>query len=273
MHGTRTTFALILITAISLLVSFSLFSIEAVAQDPAYHRFIDARTLFAIPNCFNVISNLIFLIVGASGVYLLLVKNRLVILDELKSAYLILFTAVSLVAFGSGYYHLAPGNDTLLWDRLPMAIAFMALFTTLIAETISPSLARRLLYPLISAGVASVLYWHITEQAGAGDLRFYILVQFLPMLLMPIILLLFRSGFNTQRHYWFMLLAYITAKFLEYFDSEIYHATGVISGHSLKHIAAAIAVLLLLRGYMNRRRLSHETGHEIQQEQLPGYTD
>lgn len=254
MQGIRTTssIATLLMSALCLLVPLAVFSIEPMAQDPAYHHFIDQRTLLSIPHCLNVLSNLLFLFVGVTGLYLL-VKDRLVILDEMKPAYLVLFFAVSLVAFGSGYYHLSPSNDTLLWDRLPMAIAFMALFSVVVAETISVKLANRLLYPLIFTGLFSVVYWHITEQAGQGDLRLYILVQFLPMLLIPVILVFFRSRFNTQAHYWFMLMAYVAAKLLEHFDREIYQSLQLVSGHSLKHIAAAIAVIFLLLGFIKRQ--------------------
>ena len=38
-----------------------------IAQDPTYHQFADQRTLLGIPNFWNVVSNLPFVLVGAMG--------------------------------------------------------------------------------------------------------------------------------------------------------------------------------------------------------------
>ncbi len=113
-------------------------------------------------------------------------------------------------------------------------------------------MGKALLYPLLIVGIASVFYWEHTEIKGAGDLRLYALVQFLPMLIIPVILLLFRPRFTLVSGYWWLLLAYLLAKVFEHFDAQIFSALSFISGHSIKHIAAAIGVYLLLFSYEKR---------------------
>ena len=246
-------------TGYTLIIIFSLISIigilnlQAIPQDTHYHLFSDTRTLFDISNFSNVISNLPFLIVGLSGLYTLLIKKKLKGTNEFRIAYITLFSAVSLVSFGSGYYHLAPDNQTLIWDRIPMTITFMSLFTIIISEFISLSLARILLLPLIIIGISSVFYWQFSEISGEGDLRPYILVQFLPMLLIPVIFFSFKSKYTSISGYWWLFTAYIAAKFFEHFDQAIHLLTTFISGHSLKHITAAIGVSILIIYYKNRQ--------------------
>ena len=228
---------------------------EPIAQDSGYHQFADQRTILGVPNFWNVVSNIPFLIVGLMGLFSLLRPGRIQFIVELKPAYVLFFTGVALVNFGSGYYHLWPGNETLVWDRLPMTFAFMALFAVIIAEFASLKVSRLVLWPLVVFGVFSVFYWHFTESAGRGDLRLYALVQFLPMLLIPLLLLLFKPRFTFTSGYWVLLLAYLLAKVFEYYDEGLFESLGFISGHSLKHIVAAVGVFFLLRAYTVREKL------------------
>lgn len=246
---TGLTLLLIVLTAgVSLLLSQ-----PPLPQDLSYHQFVDSRTLFNIANFNNVISNLPFLLVGTIGLYKLLISRQLTILNELKTAYIILFSASCLVAFGSAYYHLSPDNLSLIWDRTPMSIAFMSLYAIIIGEFISTKLGKQLLLPLILAGLTSVIYWYLTESWNAGDLRFYILVQFIPILTMPVILIFFKSAFDNQYGYWWLLSAYFIAKILEHFDAEVYELSLIISGHSLKHVFAALGLYLLIKHYHFRK--------------------
>jgi len=253
-NNEKTGFNLILIITVLSIIAW--LSQDRVAQDINYHDFSDLRTIFSIPNFWNVLSNLPFLIVGFLGLYKLFVKNNLQIINEMKTAYAFLFFGVFLVAFGSGYYHLSPNNQTLVWDRLPMTIAFMAMFAIIVAEFISIQVGKALLWPLLIAGVASVVYWHITELQGLGDLRFYAFVQFFPMLVMPVILLCFKSRFSHLNAYWVLFASYALAKVFELFDQSVYDFLGfAISGHSIKHIVPALGLYVLLLAYQQRKEL------------------
>src|SRR5215467_6367912 len=136
-----------------------------IPQDQSYHAFADQRTFFGIPNFWNVVSNIPFIAVGVAG--LLRLRRNMAI-----SA---LFLGILLTGFGSAYYHLDPNDRTLFWDRLPMAISFMAILANAIEEQISLRVGAGLLWPFIAVGVLSLLVWRWT-----GDLRLYGWVQFFP---------------------------------------------------------------------------------------------
>jgi len=223
------------------------------SQNCSYHHFADTSLIFGVTNFYNVITNSFFFLIGFIALYKLYINKTLIILEEVHYLYFILFAGLIFVSLGSGYYHLNPNNETLLWDRLPMSISFMALFSIVIAEFISMNLAKYLSFPLIIAGMASVLYWYVSELNGVGDLRYYILIQFLPMLIIPMILLLFSSRFNQTKGYWFLLLLYLLAKLCEYFDTQIYTFLEYISGHSIKHMFAALALYILIYVYERRK--------------------
>ncbi|NIA27228.1 MAG: alkaline phytoceramidase [Desulfobulbaceae bacterium] len=226
-----------------------------IPQDPNYHLFADGRTLFAVPNYCNVLSNLPFLFVGLWGLSTVNKYSRGVYAPELAPAYRVFFVGILLTAFGSGYYHVAPSNESLLFDRLPMTIGFAGLFSIVTGEFVSIRIGRRLLRPLLVIGVASVAYWAVTESYGVGDLRPYAFVQFLPMLLIPIILSVYRSASDATRYFWMMIAFYVLAKICEQFDAEIFALGEVVSGHTLKHLFASLTPATLL--YMlTRRRLA-----------------
>jgi hypothetical protein len=248
---------LYLLLAITAIGIAAVFFVKPIPQDHAYHNFADSRTLLHIPNCCNVLSNLPFLFIGLTGMVAVSRKKLQGIFQELKPAYLLFFAGIFLTGFGSGYYHLNPTNNTLVWDRLPMTIAFMAFFSIIIGEFISLEIGRKLLLPLLLIGAASVLYWHFTELSGHGDLRFYALVQFLPIILIPLIILLFKAKTDTNLYTWLVVLAYLIAKILETYDVQIFELTNLISGHTLKHLVASLAPLIFLIGLYKRKIKPH----------------
>lgn len=256
MQTTKENIGLWLIGASALLIFIALILVGPMAQDLTYHSFSDTTPILGIPNALNVLSNLPFLLVGMWGLVLLIKGGQLRILAENKAAYFALFFGVALVAFGSGYYHLWPDNKTLVWDRLPMTIAFMGLVSIVVSEFISVRLGRMLLFPLLAFGIFSVLYWHYTELDGHGDLRPYIYVQFFPIVAIPVVLLSFRSVYNRISCYWWLMAAYVLAKLVEYFDYSIYHHLELLSGHSIKHLIAAIGLYILLSGFRRREKIS-----------------
>ncbi|QBQ55392.1 alkaline phytoceramidase [Nitrosococcus wardiae] len=220
--------------------------LDPIPQDPNYHRFADDRPYFGIPNFLNVISNLPLILVGIIGLGWTLRVRKVAPDPLLLLPYGIFFAGVFLTGMGSCYYHALPENKTLVWDRYPMTLAFMALFSAIWMEHVSRKGGIILLPGFLLLGFFSVWYWEYTERSGLGDLRLYGGVQFVPLLLIPFILAWFRSGYS-KRHYFFYALGfYGLAKVLEHFDRELFQATGVVSGHSLKHLAAALAAFVIL---------------------------
>ena len=128
-----------------------------------------------------------------------------------------------------------------------MTVAFMAFFSVILAEHVNAKLGKRLLWPLVLFGLFSIIYWQYTESIGAGDLRLYGLVQFLPLLLVPVIFVVYPKKFTHSHLLWWFLGMYVVAKLLEYFDEPIFTGLVVISGHSLKHLAAALGLYLYWR--------------------------
>lgn len=233
--------ALLALLVVPLLYLFLLHG-GPIPQDRGYHLFADARTCLGLPNFGNVASNLLFLIGGIAGVLWCLRNGR----AGARLSWTIFFGGVALVFFGSAYYHSAPDDDSLVWDRLPMTVAFMALFAALIAEHYSPKLERPALVSAVAIGIASVMLWRQTD-----DLRAYIWVQVAPFLVI-LFLTAFFPGRFTHRHYLLYGAGiYALAKVAEYYDSEIYSLTYAgISGHSIKHLLAAVGpfcVYLMLR--------------------------
>ena len=235
----------IAILAIAAAAIGGVFLFDPIPQDPAYHAFADARKVAGVANAWNVLSNLPFLAVGAYGFATL----RRLASPELRTHYVVLTVGITLVAFGSAWYHFDPSTRALVWDRLPMTVAFMALFTAVIADRFTWVIGRALLWPAVAAGVASIVWWVRTEVAGAGDLRFYGLVQFLPMLLIPPMLLLRPGQWLRAQWLWAGLGAYLAAKLAEYFDAPIFAGLGFVSGHSLKHLLAAVACAWVLHAF------------------------
>ncbi len=223
-----------------------------IAQPQAYHDFADQRAWRAIPNLGDVLSNLPFLVVGMVGLWRLRRRSRergSHFVDDGPIAFA-LFSGILLTAFGSAFYHWAPSDHTLVWDRLPMAITFMAVVAGVLQDRLSERLGRRSLLPLQLLGLASVVTW-----AGTGDLRLYFLVQFYPLFAIPMLWWRFPPRTTGTRYLVRALISYGVAKLLELGDGRVFEATGgAVSGHTLKHLAAGWASLELLNWWQRRRR-------------------
>jgi hypothetical protein len=224
--------------------------VPSIPQDVDYHNFSDQNLVFGIPNFWNVVSNIPFVIVGALGLHSLK-KNQSHPVHE-QNAWRVLFVGVLLAGFGSAYYHWSPSNDTLLWDRLPMSIGFMGLFAVVIGERLGEAAYRRSFLPLLLLGVFSVFYWYFTEKMGSGDLRLYAIVQFLPLILIPGKIKFLPPKYSHGHYIYGTIGFYLLAKFLEHFDAKTHELLHLISGHSLKHIVAAIGCYYLVRMYQIR---------------------
>src|SRR5262245_51870428 len=135
------------LAAVSIAALFLL--VPPIPQPQSYHSFADQRTLLGIPNFWNVVSNLPFVLVGALG----LARVRV----NLSAS--IFFIGVLLTGFGSSFYHWNPNDIGLFWDRLPMSVAFMSALAYVIGERLDERAGRLLLWPLVGLGIASLLIW------------------------------------------------------------------------------------------------------------------
>lgn len=248
-----------------------------IAQWPDYHDFADRSVLFGIPQAGDVLSNLGFALVGAWGLLRLRPRDH----PRLRAGwpgYRLFLVALVLTAIGSAWYHLAPDNARLAWDRLPIALACAGLLAAVRAETRPGARAGRDTALLALAAAGSVAWWHVTETRGAGDLRPYILVQMLPLVLIPMWQAIHGSPVRDRLGFGAALLLYVLAKAAELLDHEIAASTGWISGHTLKHLlatAAAAAVIAALRLRLREAPLSSpaasDGGGREQREQTAAY--
>jgi hypothetical protein len=215
--------------------------VPPIAQNPNYHHFADENLWLGVPNFWNVVSNLPFVLVGLWGMGYTY-KQNVVIFD--KIVYFSLFFGVSLTGLGSGYYHWQPNNWTLVFDRIPMTLVFMSFTCLVLADLFDRELVKVLFPVLLFLGIFSVLYWYYTETIGKGDLRLYGIVQFLPMLLLPLLAIIYRKKINYLPLLLQIFLVYVVAKLFEKFDVDFFELIP-ISGHSLKHLLAAYATFLM----------------------------
>jgi hypothetical protein len=157
-----------------------------------------------------------------------------------------------MTALGSAGYHWCPDNATLLWDRLPIAIGIMALLAATLSERVSPRLGLHLLPVLMSIGAASVLYWYWSEQQGIGNLNFYIVIQFYSLLLIALMNLMLPAAYTHGNMVLKAMGLYALAKAAEAFDQLIFSLGQLISGHTLKHLIAALAIWWIVQMLQKR---------------------
>ena len=244
---------IIILATVALIAISFVFARGPVSQDPSYHEFADQRTIAGIPNGLNVLSNMAFIISGAWGMAFLALLLKRSGMTTLLLEYLLFFFGIFLSGIGSGFYHYRPDNASLVWDRLPMTMAFMAFLCSMISERIDRRAGAIALTPLLALGAFSVGYWAWSESVGRGDLRLYAVVQFLPLIQLPLILLLFKAPRSYSIPVWSLAIMYVLSKVLEYFDRSVYVTTGFVSGHTLKHVLAAAGTGCILKMLYDRK--------------------
>jgi hypothetical protein len=231
----------------------------AMPQPIAYHRFADRRNLFGIPNFLDVVSNVGFFLAGAAGlVAILRGRARFEFADE-KWPWAIFFLGILLTAFGSAYYHLAPDNDRLFWDRLPMTIAFMGLVSAQIVDRIDVRTGIMLLVPMLLVGAASVIYWRWTEGIGAGNVVPYGVLQGYSVVVLLLLAATAPSRYTRGGDLYWIFGWYVLSKILETFDPQIYAVGNGLSGHTLKHLAAAGAGFVACYMLLHRTLVASDT--------------
>ena len=198
--------------------------------------------MWGIPNFLNVITNAPFLLIGGYGLIRTFKTFEKFPNLTARLIALVLFVGIFIVAFGSGYYHWMPENNTLVWDRAPMTLMFMPLFALLVYDFLGQRLGKIVFYVMVPLGLLSVWYWIYTESQDAGDLRFYAFVQFFPILIAPFILFLYPKKVTYIKNIILLLVFYLLAKLCEHYDDEIFSYFPIMSGHSIKHLFGAYAL-------------------------------
>ncbi len=230
---------LALIGTLTLLALFTF--VPEIPQPLTYHAFADKKSLFGIPNWNNIWSSLLYIPLGIWGLGVAhthkLPKERLL--------WQIFFAGVILIGIGSTAYHLQPNNESLVIDRIPIAIVLMTFLSILVEEEKGAAWGLYLLPFALCLGIFSVIWWIYSERMGAGDLRLYIWVQFIASFA-ALLFAYFRSG----RRRWLLITVaslFAASKVFEFYDVQIYaRSYDLIGGHPIKHILSAAAVVCLI---------------------------
>jgi len=246
---------IVVLAAASVVLACVALFLPRIPQPAGYHDFADHRGWLGIPNFLDVASNVPFALIGFLGIVFLLQQDATSRFHDARERwpYFVMFVGLVLTAFGSSYYHLAPDNARLVWDRVPMTITFMSLMTAVIVERVNVRLGLYLLLPLVAIGISSVFVWYASELRGAGDLRFYAVIQAWGIVILPLAIWLTPARYTRGKDLLRAVGFYALAKVLESLDARIFSFGEVVGGHALKHLAAAMSGYWILRMLQKRQ--------------------
>ena len=219
-----------------------------ITQPAHYHHFADAGAAWGLPNAADVLSNLGFAAAGIWG-WLCCSDARSDDAGLRSPGYRLFLLALVLTAAGSFYYHLQPDDARLVWDRIPIALACAGLLAAVHGETTGSTHIMRNTVVLTIAAVCSVVWWNIS-----GDLRPYLLMQALPLILIPLWQWIHGTARLERRAFGAAIALYVLAKLAELHDHEILAISGFISGHTLKHLLATVAACTIVSVLVNRTK-------------------
>ncbi len=228
------------LTGLIILLLLAIF-LPSIAQDQNYHNFADQRTLFGVKNALDTLSNLAFIIVGLFGLFNFYNNQYIKISNSFSVLLTLFFISIILTGVASFYYHLNPNDFTLVFDRLALTLVFTFILAMLATVKISERSGFHTLAELIILAPLSVLIWNYN-----GNLTPYVVLQFGGIILI-ILTLLFSKTQKQSPCFTSLIILYGFAKVAEFYDGQIFNLSqNLISGHTLKHLIAALAVLIFI---------------------------
>lgn len=239
---------------IVLLAALAMMIHGPIGQLADYHHFADQREWFGIPNAADVLSNLGFAVVGIFGIRALWFYSNKPLLADGRQGYALFFVGLVLTACGSSWYHLDPDNARLVFDRLPIALACAGLMAAVWQETVGDS--RWLALLLAIFGSLSVIWWSYTDVTGIGDLRPYLLMQLLPLILIPVLQWQHKTAYRERIAFAIMIALYVLAKGFELADHATFDSIEMLSGHTFKHLLATLAAATVVWSVVDRGQRS-----------------
>lgn len=226
-------------------------------QVQTYHLFADQRSAFNLSRFMDVVSNVGFLLAGILG--LLQIKRTRSLPTPLQHWLQYYSLSLIFVAAGSAWYHHAPSNHSLIWDRLPMTVSFSFFFALITATHLSLAFAKKILPMLLLIGIGVTTYWYLTELRGEGDLRFYAAFQFLGLGLACLIMTMFPARLLNKTPLVMTVLLYLLAKGFESADTLLFEFTQTISGHTLKHLISALGAYCVIQSVPVQYASAHQS--------------
>jgi hypothetical protein len=212
---------------------------QPITRGPSFHHYADTRTWLGIPHAGDVLSNAGFLIAA------LWAARRL--RDPLGR---LACAGVFAIGIGSAAYHAAPCDTTLALDWAPIAITLSLIVTAVIADRVGARAAVRAaaVGPLLAG--TSVAYWWGSGGTAGGDMTPYVAVQAAGVVLPPLVAIS-RPGQIATPWLCAAVGGFAAARAFAAHDAELLATLG-ISGHSLKHLAAAVAAAIALHALCDR---------------------
>jgi hypothetical protein len=228
------------LTGLIILILLAIF-LPSIEQNQNYHNFADQRVLFGVNNAFDTLSNLAFIIVGALGLVNFYNNQYIKISNSFSVILNLFFISIILTGLGSSFYHLSPNDFTLVFDRLAMSLVFASILAMLAYLKISPRFGLHTLAELLILAPLTVLIWKFN-----GNLTPYVVLQFGGIILVILTLLLTKTRMQGPC-FTSLIILYGAAKLVEFYDEKIFNLSqNLISGHTLKHLIAALAVIIFI---------------------------
>lgn len=229
-----------------LLVIAAGLALPAIHQPESYHAFADQRAWLGVPHFADVVSNGLFAVAGVLGALLL---RKAALPAGTKLPFAVFFCGLTLTAVGSGYYHWAPDSQTLVMDRLPMVIAFAGVIGVFLAQRVSPRLGTVGLVASLATGAAGLV-----ASVTTGNLALYLALQFGGLAGLVVGLITLKAP-QDRLPWWSLIGWYVVAKALELGDQAAWSLTQhLVSGHTLKHLAAGMAGVVLWQALASSRQ-------------------
>jgi hypothetical protein len=228
------------LTGLIILILLAIF-LPSIEQNQNYHNFADQRVLFGVNNAFDTLSNLAFIIVGALGLFNFYNNQYIKISNSFSVILNLFFISIILIGLGSSFYHLSPNDFTLVFDRLAMSLVFASILAMLAYLKISSRFGLHTLAELLILAPLTVLIWKFN-----GNLTPYVVLQFGGIILVILTLLLTKTRMQGPC-FTSLIILYGAAKLAEFYDEKIFNLSqNLISGHTLKHLIAALAVIIFV---------------------------
>jgi hypothetical protein len=228
------------LTGLIILILLAIF-LPSIEQNQNYHNFANQRVLFGVNNAFDTLSNLAFIIVGALGLVNFYNNQYVKISNSFSVILNLFFISIILIGLGSSFYHLSPNDFTLVFDRLAMSLVFASILAMLAYLKISPRFGLHTLAELLILAPLTVLIWKFN-----GNLTPYVVLQFGGIILVILTLLLTKTRMQGPC-FTSLIILYSAAKLVEFYDEKIFNLSqNLISGHTLKHLIAALAVIIFV---------------------------
>jgi hypothetical protein len=133
----------------------------------------------------------------------------------------------------------------------------MSLVSAQLVDRVSVRTGLALLPPLLLLGVASVVYWRSSERAGDGNVLPYAVLQGYSVVMLAVFAVSHPSRYTRGADIGWVFGGYLLAKLLESADRWAFDLGHVVSGHTLKHIVAAVAGAVVCR-MLARRTLRQD---------------